>query len=166
MTCQSVNTFPVLATPRRRRAAGRAIILPDHPQIAPESRGALFDGTEIEEALLLHLLALSDGERDELEQHDPALREMLEQAIASAPEDLLGLHGRVTVGDVGAHDRADEEIRGEHELDRRRRHLPPRRPRAPAPAGAATTRTTTCSRAARRRSSGSTSTTTTACTCA
>ena len=42
---------------------GCAIMLPDHPQIAPESRGSLFDGTEIEEALRLHLLALSDGER-------------------------------------------------------------------------------------------------------
>ena len=43
---------------------GAAIVLPDHPQLAPESRGDLFDGTEIEEALLLHVLALSDGERD------------------------------------------------------------------------------------------------------
>ena len=39
-------------------------MLPDHPQIAPESRGSLFDSTEIEEALLLHVLALSDGERE------------------------------------------------------------------------------------------------------
>ncbi len=111
MTCQSVNTFPVLATPADDALLGCAIMLHDHPRIAPESRGSLFDGTEIEEALRLHLLALSDGERSELEQHDPALREMLEKAIASAPQDLLGLHGRVEVKDT-----ADEEIRGEHEL--------------------------------------------------
>ena len=43
---------------------GAAIMLPDHPQIAPESRGSLFDSTEIEEALLLHVLALSDDERE------------------------------------------------------------------------------------------------------
>ena len=38
---------------------GAAIMLPDHPQIAPESHGSLFDSTEIEEALLIHVLALS-----------------------------------------------------------------------------------------------------------
>ena len=64
---------------------GAAIILPDHPQIAPESRGDLFDATEIEEALLLHVLALSDGEREEIEEQDPAVREMLERAIATTP---------------------------------------------------------------------------------
>ena len=45
---------------------GAAIVLPDHPQIAPESRGGLFDSTEIEEALLLHVQVLSDGEREEI----------------------------------------------------------------------------------------------------
>ena len=44
---------------------GAAIVLPDHPQLAPESSGDLFDATEIEEALRLHLLALSDGHRRE-----------------------------------------------------------------------------------------------------
>ena len=57
---------------RRRRTttscSGAAIVLPDHPQIAPESRGGLFDSTEIEEALLLHVQALSDGERAEIER--------------------------------------------------------------------------------------------------
>jgi hypothetical protein len=110
MTCQPVNTFPVLAADDDSVMLGAAIILPDHPQIAPESKGSLFDGTEIEEALRLHLLALSDGEREELKDHDPALREMLERAIASAPADLVGLHGRVTISDP-----ADEEIRGEEQ---------------------------------------------------
>ena len=50
---------------------GAAIVLPDHPQIAPESRGNLFDNTEIEEALVLHVHALSDGERAEIEEQDP-----------------------------------------------------------------------------------------------
>ena len=50
---------------------GAAIVLPDHPQIAPESRGGLFDSTEIEEALLLHVQALSDDERDEIERAGP-----------------------------------------------------------------------------------------------
>ena len=48
---ESVNTWPVLATPTDDAVLGAAIVLPDHPQIAPESRGNLFDNTEIEEAL-------------------------------------------------------------------------------------------------------------------
>ena len=49
--CDSVNTWPVLASPDDDVMLGAAIVLPDHPQIAPESRGNLFDNTEIEEAL-------------------------------------------------------------------------------------------------------------------
>ena len=64
MTCARVNTFPVLAADADDALLGAAIMLPDHPQLAPESRGDLFDATEIEEALLLHVLALSDGERE------------------------------------------------------------------------------------------------------
>jgi hypothetical protein len=108
MTCANVNTHPVLATPTDDAVLGAAIILPDHPQIAPESRGSLFDSTEIEEALLLHVLALSDGERDELADADPAVRAMIERAVAATPADIMALHGRVTIPEP-----ADEEIRGE-----------------------------------------------------
>ena len=68
---QSVNTFPVLATPEDDTVLGAAIVLPDHPQLAPESRGNLFDGTEIEEALLLHVHALSDQEREAIADAGP-----------------------------------------------------------------------------------------------
>jgi hypothetical protein len=97
--CRSVNTFPVLATPADNAVLGAAIVLPDHPQIAPESRGALFDSTEIEEALLLHVHALSDGERAEIERQDPAVREMVQRAAASTPRDIIALHGRVSLRD-------------------------------------------------------------------
>ena len=68
-------------------------MLPDHPQLSPQSRGNLFDGTEIEEALLLHVHTLSDGEREAIAEQDPAVREMVERAAATTPEDLLRLHG-------------------------------------------------------------------------
>ena len=55
---ESINTYPILATPDDDVLVGAAIVLPDHPQLAPESRGNLFDGTEIEEALVLHVMAL------------------------------------------------------------------------------------------------------------
>jgi hypothetical protein len=96
---ENVNTYPVLATEADDVVLGAAIVLPDHPRIAPESRGNLFDGTEIEEALLLHVQALSDGEREDIAQQDPAVREMIERAAAATPEDLMRLHGRVTMRD-------------------------------------------------------------------
>jgi hypothetical protein len=95
--CESVNTWPVLATPEDDVMLGAAIVLPDHPQIAPESRGNLFDGTEIEEALLLHIHALSDEERAEIERQDPAVRDMIDRAAATTPDDIGSLHGRVTL---------------------------------------------------------------------
>ena len=112
---------------------GAAIVLPDHPQLAPESRGNLFDGTEIEEALLLHVQALSDAEREEIAQQDPAVREMIERAAAATPEDLLRLHGRVTLRDP-----RDGRGRG----DGRRRDLPARRAAwccGPTPSATSTT---------------------------
>jgi hypothetical protein len=95
----SVNTYPVLATEADDAVLGTTYVLPDHPQIAPESRAGLFDSTEIEEALLLHVQVLSDQERAEIERADPAVREMIERAAAATPEDIIGLHGRVEVRD-------------------------------------------------------------------
>ena len=97
--CDSVNTWPILASGRDDVMLGAAIVLPDHPQIAPESRGNLFDNTEIEEALVLHVQALSDEERAQLEHQDPAVKEMIERARAVTPEELLRLHGRVELRD-------------------------------------------------------------------
>src|SRR4029453_3992817 len=64
-----------------------------------ESRGNLFDNTEIEEALVLHVQVLSDGERAEIAQQDPAVRERIDRAFAVTPEEVLRLHGRVEVRD-------------------------------------------------------------------
>ncbi len=97
--CEQTNAWPVLASDTDDAVLGAAIMLPDHPQLAPESRGSLFDSTEIEEALLLHVMALSDDEREETARQDPAVRAMLERAVRATPEDIMALHGRVTVKD-------------------------------------------------------------------
>ncbi|HEX3978908.1 MAG TPA: hypothetical protein VHW96_21735 [Solirubrobacteraceae bacterium] len=97
--CGSVNTFPVLATDADDVVLGAAIVLPEHPRLAPESLGGLFDSTEIEEALLLHVRTLSDSEREEIERQDPAVREMVARAARATPEDIVALHGRVEVRD-------------------------------------------------------------------
>lgn len=95
----SVNTYPVLVGEHDEAVLGTTIVLPDHPSLAPESRGGLFDSTEIEEALLLHVRALSDGEREEIAAGDPAVREMIARAETTTPEQILALHGRLTMRD-------------------------------------------------------------------
>jgi hypothetical protein len=97
--CDSVNTWPVLASPADDVMMGAAIVLPDHPRIAPESRGNLFDNTEIEEALVLHVHALSDRERAEIEEQDAAVKEMIDRALAVTPDEVLKLHGRMELRD-------------------------------------------------------------------
>jgi hypothetical protein len=96
--CENVNTWPVLASPEDDVVLGAAMFLPDHPRIAPESLGGLFDNTEIEEALLLHVQTLSDEERAEVAAADPTVREMFERAEGATPEEMMGLHGRLETG--------------------------------------------------------------------
>ncbi len=90
---ENVNCWPVLATESDDAILAASYMLPDHPQLAPDSKGDLFDGTEIEEALLLHVQALSEGEREDIDEQDPAVREMVARAAAATPEDLFRLHG-------------------------------------------------------------------------
>ena len=89
----SVNIWPVLATEADDAMLGAAIVLPDHPQIAPQSHGNLFDNTEIEEALVLHVHALSTDEREQAAGQDPVVRAMLERALAVTPDEIVALHG-------------------------------------------------------------------------
>ena len=93
----SVNTYPVLV---EGGLLGAAIALPDYPQLAPESRGSLFDSTEIEEALLLHVKTLTDEERASIT--DPRVLEMISRADTVTPEQITALHGRVTIRDPRA----------------------------------------------------------------
>jgi hypothetical protein len=89
---ESINTWPVLAAPDDDAVLGAAIVLPDHPQISPQSRGNLFDNTEIEEALVLHVHVLSDTERAQAATQDPVVQEMLQRAMAATPQDIIDLH--------------------------------------------------------------------------
>ncbi len=83
-----------------RAILGAAIVLPDHPELSPHSLGNLFDNTEIEEAFILHVRALSDSEREEIEKQDPAVREMIAKADGATDEDLMRLHGLMRASDV------------------------------------------------------------------
>lgn len=69
------------------------IILSDYPKVAPESPGDFFDGCEVDQLLVLSVLALSDDEKREVRAGDPRARAILERTEAMPPEDLMRLHG-------------------------------------------------------------------------
>jgi hypothetical protein len=92
--CRQDGLWPVLVADDVVLAS--PIILEDRPRIAPESPGDLFDGGEIDQMLVLNLLAMTDEERDAMRAADPRTREILERTEALTPEQLMLLHGRLT----------------------------------------------------------------------
>jgi hydrogenase maturation protease len=69
------------------------IILYDYPQIAQESAGDLFDGTEIDEILTLRIMSLTDEEKREMRGADVLARQLLERTESLSPEQMMSLHG-------------------------------------------------------------------------
>jgi hypothetical protein len=95
--CENVGTWPVpVGEPGDRRTIlSSPIILEDYPRIAPESPGDLFDGGEIDQLLVLNILAMTDEEKREMAASDPRAREILERTEALTPEQLMALHGTI-----------------------------------------------------------------------
>ncbi len=95
--CRNEGVWPVLVgEPGERTSVLCApIILEDHPRIAPESPGDLFDGGEIDQLLILNILSLTDEEKAEMRATDPRAREILERVEALTPEQLMVLHGAI-----------------------------------------------------------------------
>jgi hydrogenase maturation protease len=91
--CENAGTWPVLVGDRSTMLSA-PILLEDFPRIAPESPGDLFDGGEIDQLLILNVLALSEAERREMRDSDPRALEILDRCAALGPEDLMELHGR------------------------------------------------------------------------
>src|SRR5207248_4483771 len=93
--CVSEGTFPVLVgdieTPDV--VLSSPIILYDHPVIAPESRGDLFDATEIDEILALRVLTLTDDEKDEARATDARAAAIVDRAAEFSPDVCASRHG-------------------------------------------------------------------------
>jgi hypothetical protein len=89
--CRRNGFWPVLV--RSDLVLASPILLPDHPRIAPESPGDLFDGTEIDEILSLRIRTLGDGEKEEIRRGDARARRLLERTEALSADDLRALHG-------------------------------------------------------------------------
>ncbi|MGW2409852.1 hypothetical protein ACWCXK_35860 [Streptomyces sp. NPDC001739] len=96
-SCRNEHTWPVLAgEPGRADVVLSApIILEDHPAVAPESPGALYDALEIDEILALRTAALTDQEKREARGTDPRAADVITLADTMPPEVLDRLHGAV-----------------------------------------------------------------------
>jgi hypothetical protein len=106
--CRNTGCWPVLAGQEGSRQVMLAapIILPDHPQVAPESPGELYDGTEIDEILTLRTLALSDEEKAAARATDPRAAALIDRVDAMDAPTMEQLHG--TIRAMSAHRPASE----------------------------------------------------------
>lgn len=95
--CRNLHTWPVLAGEPGRAdlVLSSPIILDDHPAIALESPGALYDSTEIDEILALRTAALTDEEKREARGTDDRAAAVIDLADSMPPEVLERLHGAV-----------------------------------------------------------------------
>jgi hydrogenase maturation protease len=93
--CHNIGTYPVLVGEEGERDGllSSPIILYDYPQIAPESAGDLFDGTEIDEILTLRILTLTDDEKREMCECDEWARQILERSERLTAEQQMKMHG-------------------------------------------------------------------------
>jgi hypothetical protein len=97
--CSNVGTWPVLVGEKEKGETGTMlsspIILYDYPEIAPESPGEFFDGTEIDEILALRVLTMTDEEKWEMSQVDEQARQILNRTEALPEEDFWKMHGTI-----------------------------------------------------------------------
>jgi hypothetical protein len=95
--CTNIGTWPVLAGPAdcRDLMLSSPVILYDHPEVAAESAGDLFDATEIDEILTLRTLALTDAEKRQARATDPRAAELMDRMDSLPPEMLERMHGAI-----------------------------------------------------------------------
>ena len=104
--CRQHRCFPVLAGPRGAAEAATSdrgehdnlilvspIILYDHPEIAEQSEGALYDSTEIDEILTLRVMTMTDEEKAQARATDPRAAQIIDRCDSMSPEAMLNLHG-------------------------------------------------------------------------
>jgi hypothetical protein len=95
--CENIGCWPVLAGADggRQVMLSTPIILYDHPELAPESPGDLYDGTEIDEILSLRTLALSDEEKLQARATDPRAAALIDRVEALGADDFKRMHGTI-----------------------------------------------------------------------
>ncbi|HEY1467240.1 MAG TPA: hydrogenase maturation protease [Acidimicrobiales bacterium] len=120
--CSNSGLFPVLVGDGGETDVMLAspIILYDHPVVAPESAGDMFDATEIDEILALRVLTLTDEEKREARSTDPRSAAIIERCDAMGADALDALHGTFrSIRSVGpeAEDDLSDEMWWEPQVD-------------------------------------------------
>lgn len=93
--CSQRRCWPVLAGAEGQTDVVLAlpIILYDHPEVAEQSVGALFDSTEIDEILTLRVMTLTDEEKAQARATDAHAAAIIDRCEQMTPQELQGLHG-------------------------------------------------------------------------
>ncbi|MFQ6398755.1 hypothetical protein ACLMAJ_35620 [Nocardia sp. KC 131] len=93
--CTQHRCFPVLAGPPGDESLLliSPIILYDHPEIAEQSEGPLFDSTEIDEILTLRVMTMTDEEKAQARATDARAAQIIDRCEGMTPEAMQQLHG-------------------------------------------------------------------------
>jgi hypothetical protein len=105
--CRQHRCFPVLAGPAgaaKDLVLASPIILYDNPEIAEQSKGALYDSTEIDEILTLRIMTMTDEEKAQARATDPLAAQIIDRCDSMSPEAMLELHGVLRNPHAPTHD--------------------------------------------------------------
>ncbi|WP_454789690.1 hypothetical protein [Mycolicibacterium lutetiense] len=93
--CRHHRCFPVLAgrPGTHDLMLVSPIILYDHPEIAEQSKGALYDSTEIDEILTLRVMTMTDDEKAQARATDVRAAAIIDRCDSMSAEAMLNLHG-------------------------------------------------------------------------
>ncbi|HEY6473851.1 MAG TPA: hypothetical protein VIY26_13245 [Acidimicrobiales bacterium] len=93
-TCRSDGTYPVVVGDETV-VLSSPIILYDHPEVAEQSPGDLFDATEIDEILALRVMTLTDAEKAEARGTDARSAAIIDRCDTLSAEAMGRLHGQM-----------------------------------------------------------------------
>jgi hypothetical protein len=93
-TCRSDGAYPVLIGDGDVVLAS-PIILYDHPEVAPQSPGDLYDSLEIDEILALRVMTPTDEEKAEARGTDARAAAIIDRCDDMSAETLSQLHGQM-----------------------------------------------------------------------
>lgn len=115
--CRNERTWPVLVGEQGRDDAVLCapIILYDHPKIAEQSHGEMFDATEIDELLTLRTMTLTPEEKRQVRATDARVAALLDRVDGLPAESVERLHGTMRREDPA--ERSHGTARGENPPD-------------------------------------------------
>lgn len=93
--CTRHRCFPVLVGPPDATdlLLISPIILYDHPEIAEQSQGQLYDATEIDELLTLRVMTMTDAEKAAARATDSRAAQIIDRCDTMPPDAMAAMHG-------------------------------------------------------------------------